>query len=129
MSRPVVFTVPIRTVSGANAREHWSKKAARAKAERTATAWSAKQAEVEPLGAHEHALITIVRIAPRQLDSDNLAIAGKHVRDELAAALGLADDRDGARLAWRYRQEQGRPNEYAVRVEITIATVPQDGAA
>jgi hypothetical protein len=60
--------------------------------------------------------ITLTRIAPRRLDSDNLARSLKAVRDGIADAIGV-DDGD-PRLEWRYAQEQGAVREYAVRVEV-----------
>ena len=62
------------------------------------------------------AVITITRVAPRALDSDNLAISAKSVRDGIADWLGV-DDGD-KRLTWRYEQRRGRPKEYAAEVAV-----------
>jgi hypothetical protein len=67
--------------------------------------------------------ITLTRIAPRVLDTDNLASGLKAVRDGVADALGVNDG--SSRLTWRYAQERGKPREYAVRVEIQA--VPTGG--
>lgn len=61
-------------------------------------------------------VITLTRIAPRSLDTDNLASALKAVRDGAADALGV-DDGSG-RIEWRYAHERGKPGEYGVYVEI-----------
>ena len=60
--------------------------------------------------------ITITRVAPRKLDSDNLARSMKAVRDGIADAFRLDDGDD--RLDWRYAQRTGRAKEYSVDVEI-----------
>jgi len=65
--------------------------------------------------------ITLTRIAPRALDSDNLASGLKAVRDGVADALGVDDGT--SRIEWRYAQERGKPGEYAVRVAIQPSPV------
>lgn len=72
----------------------------------------------------------ITRVAPHQLDDDNLASAPKHVRDALARALCpvvvkkgkrkgevIGDDRD-PRVTWHVTQRKGAPHERAVHVHI-----------
>lgn len=59
------------------------------------------------------AVVRIVRVAPRQLDSDNAESAAKSVRDGIAAALAV-DDRD-PRVVWLVDQERGQA---CVRVEL-----------
>jgi hypothetical protein len=61
-------------------------------------------------------VVTLTRIAPRTLDSDNVHGALKHVRDGVADWLGV-DDGD-ARVTWEVGQERGAAQQYAVRVEI-----------
>lgn len=60
--------------------------------------------------------ITLTRLAPRSLDTDNLQRALKAIRDGVADALGV-DDGD-ARLRWRYAQEQAR--DYGVRISVEL---------
>ena len=107
--------LPIRTWSEANARVHWGKRARRARKQRDAARMLVRMAgaDVEGLGT---ITVTLTRIAPRALDSDNLSSALKAVRDGIADALGL-DDGD-SRLDWRYAQHCGTPGEYSVLVEI-----------
>lgn len=110
----LTVTVPIRTVSEANTREHWAKKAARHKAQRGGTYLmvSSRLPKQKPKGKIR---VTITRIAPRKLDGDNLAISCKHVRDGVSDALSLADDRESDYLEWVTTQERGK---YAVRITI-----------
>lgn len=74
------------------------------------------------------AVVRIVRVATRQLDSDNAASAAKSVRDGVADALGV-DDRD-PRVVWLVDQERGQA---CVRVELYrwdagVASMPARGA-
>jgi hypothetical protein len=114
--------VPIRTISAANAREHWAVKAKRVRAERQTTAWALAQAGRTP--AQRAELVTrcpVVRLTRlmgprgRELDDDNLCSALKGLRDEVALWLG-ADDAD-KRIAWVYAEQQ-RADDWGVRVEV-----------
>lgn len=97
------ITLNLATVSELNSRDHWRKRSARAKLQRQQTKLTilseqfAKKANLEmPLR------VTLTRLSPRYLDSDNLQGAFKHVRDGVADAVGV-DDRD-PRYDWQYRQ-------------------------
>jgi len=61
--------------------------------------------------------VSMIRIAPRPLDDDNLQGAFKYIRDEIARCLGLSNDA-GPEVKWRYAQEKGGPKKHAVRIEI-----------
>jgi len=112
----VIFVhLPIRTWSEANLRIHWGKRARRAKKQRQAARLLVRAAR-PALSETGAVAITLTRIAPRALDTDNLASGLKAVRDGVADALRLDDG--SSRLTWRYAQEKGKPREYAVRVEI-----------
>jgi hypothetical protein len=121
----VFVRVPIKTVSEANARDgHWSKRDARVSAQRQAVAFATRGA----INAADRktpllpATVHLVRISPSEgLDDDNLKISQKAVRDQLAAELGLPNDRD-KRIAFTYDQRRGR--EYAVEISITRGLPP-----
>lgn len=119
------FEVPVRLVSLLNAREHWATKARRARKQREAARMCALSctlfAEIAPaIAGGAPLVVTITRIAPRQLDDDNLAGSAKHVRDGIADALGI-DDGD-ERVQWRYAQAKERhPGCYTCRVRIEEA--------
>lgn len=109
--------IPVVTVSESNSHEHWRGRQRRAKDQRTAVwgTWRVVNPRVTlPV------LVRLVRVSPRELDDDNLRGALKHVRDEVAAQLGLPDDRD-PRVRWDYGQRKGKPGEKAVVVEIEPA--------
>lgn len=110
----IEFTVPLRTVSGLNVREHHMARHRRVKAEREAVAWKLGAKRDVPLPA----VVTLTRVAPsRGLDDDNLRGALKGCRDQVAAWLGV-DDRDPL-VQWNYGQERG---EWSVRVEVSPCT-------
>lgn len=115
--------LPIRTWSEANLRIHWGKRARRAKKQRQAARLFVRAAR-PALPATGAIAVTLTRIAPRVLDTDNLASGLKAVRDGVADALGVNDG--SSRIEWRYAQEKGKPREYAVRVEIQAVS---DGGA
>lgn len=114
----ISVTLPLRLVSEANARGHWAKGARRAKQQRGVVRLAVRaQWRRLPAGALTALVVTLTRIAPRQLDGDNLQRALKAVRDGAADALGV-DDGD-PRIAWRYAQERPPiPRSYAVRIEV-----------
>jgi len=119
----IEFELPIRTVSEANLRGSWRKHAARRKQQRAATALMMRP--------YLHDLpkkpwtITLTRIAPRMLDSDNAVGALKHVRDGIADATSI-DDGDPAHR-WVYGDQQKRPKrEGDPSVLIRIAATDQE---
>lgn len=122
-ARDVVVTLPIRLRSRQNvSRGHWAVSARLNKQERLMASWACGG----PLAEYRKALdggyvagvtVTITRIAPRELDDDNLRSSAKACRDGITDALGLKSDRD-KRLTWAYSQERGKPKEYAVRIVV-----------
>lgn len=107
--------VPVRLVSTANTREGWQAKHRRAKAHRAA-AKAALGRDIK--GPPPPYVITITRVGPRKLDTDNLAASAKACRDGVADWLGI-DDGD-ERLTWNYAQRSDGPGKYAA--EIVIAS-------
>lgn len=113
--------LPMALPSCANLREHWAVRAKRVKGQRLAATFALRamvgdvRAELQ---AGARLVVTLTRVAPRQLDDDNLASAFKGVRDGVADVLGI-DDRD-TRVAWRYEQEKGAPKQAAVGIRIDV---------
>ena len=108
-----------RLESLANKRENHFKKAARASKQRNGMLMRlANKLRTKPLSGPFHVKIT--RIGVKNLDSDNLAISAKHIRDGIADALGV-DDGDKEKIRFEYAQETG--GGYSVRVEISAAVV------
>jgi hypothetical protein len=117
---PLTLTLPIRTVTESNAKEHWATKHRRAKAQRQdvfiSLGLSHRTRPPLPLQ------ITVTRISPRPLDEDNCVSSLKHcidgIADWLAGEYGKGNDRLPG-LTWRYAQRRGKPKEYAVEITIT----------
>lgn len=113
----ISLTLPVRTVSEPNVRQHHFVKAKRTKAQRNVVLLACRpKLRAHPLPA----VVTLVRISPGTLDGDNLQGALKGVRDSVTQALGLLDDRD-PRIAWRYEQRRGKPKEFAIEIRIEEA--------
>lgn len=113
----IVFTAPVRIESEMNRRDHWTRRRKRFKAQERAVyfAFAALHRTPDSLWTLP-SVVTLTRIGPRTLDTDNLAGGFKQVRDTIADLLGY-DDGD-PRVEWIYAQEKGKPKEYAIRVEI-----------
>lgn len=113
-------TIPIRIESTPNLREHWAAKAKRAREQFAATFYALKAAKAPTTLP---CVVTITRVAPRQLDAhDNLKSGCKHAVDAVAQYLlggkvKRVDDSD-ERIEWRYAQRKGGVREYAAEVEF-----------
>ena len=108
--------VPIRIQSESNLREHWTKKHKRQKKQKLVLRQYLMTLEKPSLPVE----ITLVRIAPRQIDVDNMWSGVKIAIDTIADWLipghmpGIADgDR---RLTFRVEQKKGDPKEYALKI-------------
>lgn len=120
---PRIETMTVRlehfsTVSESNARGHWMIKHRRAREQRvTVFRWILA---TTPVGFWQLPMhITLVRIAPRLLDDDNLCGALKAVRDGIADVFageyGAGEDRHPD-LTWAYQQRRGTTREYGVEI-------------
>lgn len=92
-----------------NSRCHWAQKARTVKHQRWAVFIGLRGETKPPLPL----VVTIVRVGPKPLDSDNAVSAAKGCRDQIAQWLKI-DDSD-PRVTWVVQQERG---PYAVRVVI-----------
>lgn len=121
-----IITLGMILVSEANARGHWGPRAKRAAAQRGIAKLDVGGA-IDPAlrkGLTEGGLaITLTRVAPCELDDDNLRGACKALRDGVADALGLASDRD-KRVTWLYEQAKDEPRTYGARVKIERRVKP-----
>lgn len=111
------ITIPIRTISTMNAREHWRARTRRVKSERTATYWI-----LAPLPKPDIPVtVLLTRVGPTNgLDEDdNLNGSMKAVRDQIADWLGI-NDRD-PRVKWKYAQR--REKSWGVEVQFIAPSV------
>lgn len=106
----IEFTIPGEAPSTPNLREHWSVRSRRVKNQRAAVKRKAPAFALPP-----PVIITLTRVAPRQLDDDNLHGALKGHRDAVAAWLRVDDATP--LIQWQYAQEKGAP---AVRVRVAV---------
>lgn len=104
--------LPIKTVSEANSHQHWRVRQKRAKAHREAMI-VLSLGDLPPLPV----VVTLTRLSPRALDSDNLPTATKHIRDGIADRYGVKDN--DPRIQWCYAQEKAK--EFGVRIGIQTA--------
>lgn len=128
----IVFTIDgLRLINLSNSRMFWRKKA---EIERNARfigrSRMAHALHVQTIAICPPLDILIVRIGPGTMDSDNLAISGKNLRDGIADALGIDDG--SPLLTWRYEQEKpakGAKHRYGVRVVIRERTRGEERVA
>lgn len=104
----MILALAMQLPSVANLRDHWATKARRTKAQRLSVALSMRthpdlKKHRAAVGAGEVLKVTLVRVAPRALDDDNLQGAFKAVRDQVAKELGTTDS-PKAPLRWAYQQ-------------------------
>lgn len=110
---PLTITIPLRTTTGLNEREHWAARARRVKNERCfvegrllVTVHHARRAALKRVLAGAGVVsIHLERVSPKAADDDNVVGGLKAVRDEIARWLGV-DDGD-QRLSWSYSQSRG----------------------
>lgn len=114
----ITLRLPLRLVSEANRRGAWFVHDRRRKQQRTVTRCVANlvHPSLRP-ATGSRLVVTITRVAPRALDTDNLATSAKAVRDELAAWLGVSDGPKGP-VDWRYAQRR-EGKVYGTLVEVT----------
>jgi hypothetical protein len=113
----ISVTIPIKIESSLNLREHWRVRATRNSSHRSAAFFTLKATGIPVGDRPEVCTVTLTRIAPRELDGDNLQGGFKSTRDGVADWLGM-DDND-RRITWQYAQEKGAPKQYACRIEVT----------
>lgn len=109
-----------KLVSEANNKDHWSQKKRRSDVVKFKTKIALLEANAWMVQLPCE--VTLTRIAPRNLDDDNLRTAFKNARDTCAAILtgdlrpGRADN--DSRITWHYAQRKGLPKEYAFEMDI-----------
>jgi hypothetical protein len=113
----ISWRMAMETKSLANVHAHWRVRDTATKAHHGHVALTFPT-KLKGAGEYEgNWTVRMVRIAPRELDNDNLRNALKATRDAVTKQLGFRDDRD-PRLRWLYGQERGKPKEHAVVVQI-----------
>ena len=121
--KPIIVTVPVHIKSlNETLSTHWRTRAPTNVTHRYSAFMALKAATKWEYGVFP-CTVTLTRVAPRELDDDNLIGGFKSVRDGVADWLGLADN--DPRVKWRYAQQRApKARLYSALIEI----VP-DGAA
>jgi hypothetical protein len=98
-----MILIPLRTVPGLNAREHFRVRAKRVQIERKTTAGYLIGKPKPPIPCS----VRLTRVSPRgTADDDNLVGAMKAIRDEVANWLGI-DDKHRNQVRYFYEQKRG----------------------
>jgi hypothetical protein len=124
------LNLPIRTVSEANSNEHWLTKAKRHQQQQHFVRLAYRPPDLKQTTPCR---VTLTRLAPRRLDSDNLQMSFKWIRDELSDLIlpeevktyvnrkgklktlkGRSDD--DPRITWQYSQEKA--SVLGIRIDI-----------
>lgn len=127
------FELSIKTVSEANSTEHWTKKSKRHKEQ----AFFVRMAYLQHVGQVILPVkITMTRCATRELDSDNLQMAFKWIRDELSdlvcsdRIVSTTQSKTGrtvevrgrndsdARISWDYKQQKSKKMGVIIEFEF-----------
>jgi hypothetical protein len=115
--------LPIRLVSEANNFDHWTSK----KIRKDKIKLLIKQA-MEGVKIPLPCLVKLIRIAPREYDSDNMQYNCKTLRDAIGDQIipGLRMGRADANkaLQFNYEQRKGPPKTYQVIIEIYLDQNP-----
>ena len=106
-----MIDVPIRTVSEANQRGHWAKKARRVAGQRDAVAIFLNGQAKPSLPC----IVRLTRSGGRHLDDDNLRSALKAVRDEVAKWLNINDG--GTQVKWEYSERKAKTQSVIIEWE------------
>lgn len=108
----ISIALPLKLESEANVRCHWRVRWRRGREQKNAVALALHGHD--PYEVRLPAMVTIRRVGKRKLDSDNLVISAKAVRDSVADWLGVDDGSD--EVTWRY--EQIVTNDYWTEIDI-----------
>lgn len=115
----ITFSLPIKTVSEMNMREHWAAKHIRLKNQKEHARWvtwhQALKNDFPKIKKGDLVMIDLCRNGKKKLDADNLASSFKGVIDGVCAGL-LIDD---ANVDMRFSQTIGN-KDYSVDVTIEV---------
>lgn len=115
--KQLVFEIPIKVISEANARDHWRVKNARKKAQQEETMVAMHNA-LRGRTIDLPCTVKLTRVGAKTLDTDNLSGSFKGVRDCIAFKMSV-DDGDVDKIQFEYDQVAIGIREYSVKVEIT----------
>lgn len=109
---------PFRCDNQKNVRMHWRDAAHETKAHRVGTRSTLMSLWNAPFPEDSRWRVTLHRVSPRSMDSDNLQRAMSSMRDGVADFLGIDDG--SKRIDWVYTQEKARAFGAVVTVERLV---------
>ena len=115
----ITIEAPIKVISEANNREHWSKrrgKNGRATNQKIELQYYWRET-LKGRRVSLPCLVRLTRIGPKELDTDNLAGAFKAIRDQIAKEIGI-DDGAVNQIRFEYAQDAIGKRTYGIRVEV-----------
>lgn len=121
MQKIVDWKLPIKTVSEANSNEHWSKKLQRHKRQKH---WIWVFFQDSKPNINLPCIVKMIRCSPRQLDSDNLQMAFKWIRDAISEQIfpgslaGRADNHPS--IKWEYEQEKSKLSITKIEIHCEV---------
>lgn len=118
----ITVTLPVVLRSESNRREHWAVRMRRRQQQQLAVRLGLLLAFGRERPPWRPRVVRLVRLAPRMLDSDNLAASCKYLQDAVAAWLGVDDGPSGG-IEWLYAQER-EPSGPCARVEFYLPVRP-----
>jgi hypothetical protein len=112
----LILTMPLRTVSEQNVRQHWSVRNRRKvkQQEEVMVEWRNKA------GLQKFKLpcrVTFTRYSVKLMDTDAIVSSFKGVRDMVAALLNV-DDGPESPVEWHYLQEKIAKREHGIKIEV-----------
>ena len=116
-----MIDVPIRTVSEANSRDHWAKKARRVKAQRDVVGMYLGIYFSQHRKPSLPCVVRLTRSGGRHLDDDNLRSALKAVRDEVAKWLNINDG--GTLVKWEYAERKAKTQSVIIEWESCLSLI------
>ena len=135
----ITLNIPVNTVSEMNCSQHWRVKAKRHKSQQYFIRLAMK-----PHKVLLPCTVTMIRLASREIDDDNLSSAFKWIRDELSECIICGDKRktyinargrvqeikgrvdSDKRIKWFYGQEKAKIKGIRIEIEFESDLKPHD---
>ena len=115
----IIWQFPLKTVSEANRRDHWSKSAQRHRMQKFVVQQALK---CEIRAVKLPCCIKLTRISQRMLDFDNLVSSQKYILDAICDLIipGLKPGRADSdpRISVSYHQEKGKMQQLRIEIDF-----------
>lgn len=122
----IEFDIPPDLWLTANGRLHWAQKAARTSKLRTLAAYTARQANLQPMHGVTHVMAYIQYPSAGRADPNNAAPTTKALVDGLTDAGVWTDDDSAHLLGPDHRRLAGKASDRLHKIVFTLKLEPQD---